>query len=351
MTSERPNHPTASGVERLVLCPGSWQLEQKAPPQEQSEDAATGDRIHAILAGKEVDASEEEKECAKTCEALTEKLISDLFRTTSKGAVILREKRFHLPGVEFSGKPDFVLIDGGMALIVDYKTGRGDVADSSGNWQLLSLAVLIRWAFPEVEKIYVAIIQPWVSPQTSACAYEAGHLRVATETLVSKLSDAHIPDAKRIPGEKQCKYCKAKSICPEAQSQVAALVPADYGAMAPAVIGQLLEKCIVAEGVIESIRTRAKEILFQAPDAIPGWSLEPGAKRRIITNTEKAYQNLAHVLTGQEFASCCKVTLGKLEKLVQKNRKMTANEAKDLINKELSGVIIEEQNKPSLARV
>lgn len=352
MNEVRPNHPTASGVERIVLCPGSWQLEQKAPAAIQTEDAASGDRIHALLAlHEDVSATEEEKECAKTCIALRHKLINEIPAVMDQETVrAFYEQRLFLPGKQFSGKPDYVLTDFKTALVIDYKTGRNEVAKAEGNWQLLSLACLVHCAFPEVEKIFVAIIQPWASPQTSVCLYDPFNLKFALSALDEHLSKAQRPNAPRIPGEKQCQYCKAKSICPEAQAQVSALALSDVRALEPAKIGELLERCIVAEGVIESIRTRAKEILFQEETAIPGWKLEPGARRRVINDTEKAFQNLSHVLSGKEFASCCKVTLGKLEKAVQKNRQLTAKEAKAIVNEELSEVITEDQNKPSLVR-
>ena len=54
MSDERNSKPSASSMERYALCPGSWAAEQGIPDQT-SEDATTGNRIHAWLAGETVE--------------------------------------------------------------------------------------------------------------------------------------------------------------------------------------------------------------------------------------------------------------------------------------------------------
>jgi len=61
--------------------------------------------------------------------------------------------------VNFSGKADHVVIKKTTALIIDYKTGHGDVAPSERNLQLLARAVLLKANRPKLRKIHVAIIQ------------------------------------------------------------------------------------------------------------------------------------------------------------------------------------------------
>ena len=53
MSDERKNLPSASSMERYMLCPGSWAAE-KGQPEQASSDADSGNRIHAALAGEAV---------------------------------------------------------------------------------------------------------------------------------------------------------------------------------------------------------------------------------------------------------------------------------------------------------
>ena len=45
----RGGKPSASGMQRLALCPGSWQAEAKCPPSEDSPDANMGTRLHKCM--------------------------------------------------------------------------------------------------------------------------------------------------------------------------------------------------------------------------------------------------------------------------------------------------------------
>jgi hypothetical protein len=50
--SERKHLPSASGMERIRLCRGSFLAEQAAPEDKGSEFSEAGDRIHDALSGK-----------------------------------------------------------------------------------------------------------------------------------------------------------------------------------------------------------------------------------------------------------------------------------------------------------
>ncbi len=46
---ERQGLPSASGMQRLFLCPGSWNAERKCPVDEESDDAALGTMLHVHM--------------------------------------------------------------------------------------------------------------------------------------------------------------------------------------------------------------------------------------------------------------------------------------------------------------
>ena len=78
--SERKNLPSASGIERIMLCPGSWQLEQQCPALPPGEDAVQGTLIHEALAKNDpAGLSDEQTETFMKCLALEAELLQKTF--------------------------------------------------------------------------------------------------------------------------------------------------------------------------------------------------------------------------------------------------------------------------------
>jgi len=68
---ERRGVPSASGMDRLFHCPPSFKMEQSSPKEPENDDAASGTRIHAVLAGlAEYDSlTTDERQTCDMCEA------------------------------------------------------------------------------------------------------------------------------------------------------------------------------------------------------------------------------------------------------------------------------------------
>lgn len=64
---ERQGRPSASGMQRLFLCPGSWQAEKKCPVDEESEDAALGTMLHACMEHGTTPENPEDAEAVAWC--------------------------------------------------------------------------------------------------------------------------------------------------------------------------------------------------------------------------------------------------------------------------------------------
>ena len=127
--------------------------QQVTEPETSSADATTGNRIHAVLAGENVHKypadqivlTSEESEIVDLCTQQEAQLVQAVFRG-SKPTTTVRERRFWSLDSEWrklwSGKPDVVHLLGDRVLVIDYKTGRGEVEHATGNLQLRALAVL-----------------------------------------------------------------------------------------------------------------------------------------------------------------------------------------------------------------
>lgn len=296
MSDERHGLPSASSAHRYALCPGSFLLEQSIQqPDVSGADAQIGNRIHGYLAGEGIALNEEETRIATDSRLQEIELVKAVFPFQDR-LQIMREKRLWEYDADFnkswSGKPDVVYHDATRALVIDYKTGRGEVQHATGNVQLRALAVLAYMTSGPYQEVTVAIIQPLTGDPTT-CTYNALDLVRALSEMETLMTNIRKPDQPRNPSTEACKYCKAKEVCPEARGVVQklpALVPRDglEIVMTPEQIAEFLAVAPLAEAVIESVRGKARRMI-DAGQEIPGWKLKPGAIRESITDPELAF--------------------------------------------------------------
>lgn len=320
--NERQNLPSASSCERYALCPGSFALEQICPEPPRSDNAYSGDLIHAALATEALadELTDEQLGTLEACKIQEAALVDGVFGDMLKRAC--RERRLwaldESLGKLWSGKPDVVYTSNLRGLVIDYKTGRGEVTEAAGNMQLRALAVLAA-EHHGLTDVTVAIIQPLAGP-VSTCRYNIADLHRASEEIDAIMREARAGTGPRRPSYKACLYCRAKSICPEARA-VAETLPAVAGpqplAMTAEQIGDFLRKARVAERVIESVRDEAKRMLAAGVE-IPGVKLKPGANRETITKPEVVFGRfLALGGTQEQFMPAVKVTKSDLKTAVK----------------------------------
>lgn len=351
---ERQAKPSASGIERIFLCPGSWNLEQQCPSLPPGEDAVQGTLIHEALAtGDTSKLTDEQAETVLMCLKIEAELLAKTFPGDADIQTIT-EQRMWVDEI-YSGKADQIHVQGEKALIVDYKTSRGEVESAERNPQLRALAALA-YANLDVTEVTTAIIQPWVKQQVSVCFYGKASLELASAEILHAITEAQKPDAPRIPGERQCKYCRALSVCPEAKAVVtqASKYPRERFecGIEPARIAQFLDTCALAERVIDSFRTWAKESLEADPNSIPGWRLKPGAVKSTITDVRPIYTRLKdYGVAPEEFAEIVKVTKKDLTALVKGKTALKGKALDEVMEGIVEGCTTESQNAPSLERV
>jgi len=320
MSNERKGLPSASSMERYMLCPGSYAAEQ-GQPDETSEDAESGNRIHAVLAGETVTPSlaDDEERTMEACQSQAQALLDAIVPHRDQ---LILERRYWRAN-QWSGKPDVAAIDSIFAegLVIDYKTGRCEVASAEGNMQLRALAVLVSMEHG-LDKVTVAIVQP-LAGSASVCVYEAEDLRKARIEVLAILTAIHQPDAPRQPSAKACKYCKAKAVCPEAiaMAEAAPLAVSRDGntlVITPERMAEFLAQIPAIEAVVEAVRAKAKRMLEVDPQSGPGWTLKPGSVRESITNPATVFGRfIAAGGTQEAFMPCVSVTKTKLKDAVK----------------------------------
>ncbi len=317
----RGGRPSASGLERLCLCPGSWQAEASCPEEAESADAAAGTRLHACMEHGSLPEDAAEAEAVAWCRRMEGELAAELLGDEVSDR---REARLWARDRAFSGQPDAVYLADDRALIVDYKFGRGEVASAPGNLQLAALAVLAGQAHPQVEEVFAAILQPFVSrDRPQVVRYSREDLQAAEAYLARAIEAAEAPGAVLRPGARQCRYCRAQAVCPAAlREALSCEAVVRWEALPPEARAELWRRAQLARRVADAVERRVKADL-KAGSELPGLELAPGRTCFAVTDAQAAYVVLAEQLgiSAEEFAACCKVGITPLDRLVHVKRK------------------------------
>jgi len=230
--NERHNLPSASAMDRIIRCPTSLNIGSRikvARDKKLDGYAKTGSDIHAVLAGEApIESLTPDHHATVDIISAIEAKIQDDY--DFHGSVeILREVRiWYAPnGVKkYSGAPDLVMLKphghGYRALIINYKTLWGKQVPIDENWQMHTEDLLVRLAFPEVQETAIALIHPRDKIGTHQIKVLSVQDSIAFEQkLCSALNDApkidHLTDVRALPytpGDIQCKYCPAGTLCP-----------------------------------------------------------------------------------------------------------------------------------------
>lgn len=354
---ERRGKISASGVERVALCPGSQEAE-KGKPNETNPLAEAGTRIHAALEAGNVDnlADEDEIRLAVKAAELRDELVTRFTQSAPMldglGPIHSKETRLRGLDSQISGQFDGLVIDGHRALLYDFKTGYLEAIDATHNLQLRCLAVLVAEEWPQVTEITAAIIQPRLRPELSVVNYSTDDLDTARIELTAILARAYAPNARRQPGPIQCKYCKAKADCPEAAALAESLARIDGAVIPVERLPELLDTCAAADKIIKAIRQRAKDLIEADPNAVPGFFLKQGAMVSTIANPQRLFNrcNERHSILPHEFVEICDVGKGKLKALLKEVSGLKGKALEAELSTLLEGVVKQTRKAASIMK-
>jgi hypothetical protein len=362
MTDERANLPSASGIARIASCRGSFLLEQSVDFETESSDSESGTVIHTHLSGQVTPRplTPDEMDVADSC-----KKIEGDVRVQWKHAGemrTIRESRLWLDDGDgknvLSGQADVIYIQGSRALILDYKSSFGHVAQAAQNYQLATLAVLVWESYPEVNEITAGIIAPRVTHEVHAVEYNEEDLKIARREIRKLAAEALMPGGALVPGESQCQYCKAKMICPALKKEEKmvldlpeaknlSLVPDEEMAIARDVVGRMKKRC--AEIEAESLR-RAQ--LNPEKWQGLGWVVTEGSGRKKVTDVGLAAERLvAKGARWWDVAKASTITISAIKELCRAATGLKGKKLTDAVNEVLDGTTDTKQTKPTLKRV
>jgi hypothetical protein len=317
---------------RWALCPGSIREEAKYPDEGSGPAAIDGTHSHTLL-----------EHCIKTGGSATAyigmrmhdhdgefvvdqdranrvQLAIDYINERSAGGLmpVVSETRVdpaHLLGRDdLSGTVDVQIIGGDTLELIDYKDGMG-IVTAEGNMQLEQYAygVLAGYELPvnaeyPIKTVRMTIIQPKLAlkgmkPITSH-EVSVRSLLDNMGTIITQAAATDAPDAPLVPGESQCKFCRAKGSCSALASNVMKEVgimfqpvvtqtldvaqqsaDKDPSTMDDAQIRQIMEAAPLMRQLLEGVEKEALRRL-KAGQTIPGLKLVNGKGSRSWSLTE-----------------------------------------------------------------
>lgn len=214
-----------------------------------------------------------------------------------------------------SGTVDVLIYDpdNGEIEIIDYKDGI-QPTDAREQLEQYAVGVLAGLQMPwnKIPALYhtvrLTVIQPklvWknIVPITTTVLPATYFLDEVVGSLAAELANASAPDAPLVPGEKQCKFCRAKGACAALAKQVMSEVNVmfspveapldlaqqsankDPATMEPEQLRQILEAAPLLRQMLDGVEAEAQRRL-EAGQTVPGFKLVHGRGTRAWAHSE-----------------------------------------------------------------
>jgi len=295
---------SASRIPRIIACPASYKLENMMPREDTSPAAARGTYIHELaekilrangISAAFYDENAEDLDIAMDYVEFIHKLSQGAKKSLYEYNVNKGLQSIH---PDLGGTADAVIIKGNELHVVDLKTGRVPVGVEN-NHQLMTyaLGVARQLNAPDDIEVHLHIWQP-----NNVSSWHWGNwvkLIEFKEELEKAAAAAELDDAPTNPSNDSCKYCKAKPICPALKSKVQDAARSDFFQTVqqklqekkpqelPKIKPEDLELAELALAYAEAVKEAAK-LQIKSLEEIQGWTLKPGRKMIVFTDSEQA---------------------------------------------------------------
>ena len=266
-------------------------------------------------------------------------------------------EHFYEQQVDFSpwvpegfGTSDAIVIDGHTLRIIDLKSGQGVRVDAEENTQaqLYALGAINDYgAFLNIEKVFIAIVQPRLD-HISEWELPLEKLLDFGEKAKISAKKALSPNAERVPGDKQCQWCKAKAICPALYNLTQTTLLQSFEVIdidSLPKLNQLTESQLklaldnrkLIESWLSSVEQYATEQILDGKN-IGGYKLVEGRSVRQWIDEQHAEQVLSERFDESDLYKKTFVSVAQAEKLLGKKQA-------DLLDE----LVTKPQGKPTLA--
>lgn len=366
-----------------MRCPGSLLLESKLPDSP-SKYAAEGTVAHTIASeclisqlkkeknklvpndylGRYMSADGFEIIVTKDMVAHVESYIAFVYQTAGKEGQILVEKRVNFSeeiGQENStGTADIIILFPNRIANIDLKYGAGVQVDAEDNEQAslyLVGSVHDYGMVVDAEDYVMIIFQPRKDHISEACITQEQldafivRARDAAALAMSFIEDETL-DPILVPGEKQCRFCKAKATCPALKNEITTVVGhlatsedfADLVEVNADSLAVAMDRVPLVEHWCKAIRAETERRMFLGEE-VPGFKIVQGRQgNRAWSNegeAEKTFKGFR--LKSEEIYDYKLISPTTAEKLLKKKKPKWWDK--------LQGLISRADGKPSVAPV
>lgn len=342
---------SASGAHRWMACPGSVAAEDGIPDRS-SRFAEEGTRAHevmekALISGKPCSDLTDDEEMAEFVQVYVD-YVNSLRKPND---VLFIEYR-----VDFSewvpegfGTADTIIICGDTIIIVDLKYGKGVQVFVKDNPQPLLYALGAYAAFGflfEPKRVRMAIVQPRLD-HIDELEISLTDLLKFGETVRQAALDTKNPNAKRVPGDKQCRFCKAKATCPALYKLTEQALLADFEQLdeAPPAnrltddqMRTVLENKTLVEAWLLAVENLAKEKIASGA-SFSGFKLVEGRSIRKWKDDNSAADELRKLVSEDDIFTRKLISPAQAEKLLGKKDKVA-----------IEDLIVKPRGTPTLAK-
>ncbi len=364
---------SASSADRWMTCPASVQLSKRFPDRETSIYAAEGTAAHhilsALLRGAVPLGAFEGSALVEGVEVpITQEMLRAVYDTLEwfngerkPGDFVYVEKSLSSAirtiDPDFGGTADILALRPAERLIwvTDFKYGAGVYVPVQNNAQLMYYALGALLSTPgDYGGVRVSIAQPRIEMDEGrfrSWDFSAFDLLNFATKIIHAAEQTRLPDAPAVPGD-HCKFCKARSFCPELEKRQQALVTFDVPIVAtgydPVALAKALDDIPIVEDRIKAIREFAYQEAVRGVE-IPGHKLvDKRAARKWVDPkvAAGALSNDPRLFTAPELVSPAQV-----EKVLGKAAfaavvKTNAENGIDLVKQESSGLTLVSEADP-----
>lgn len=349
MEHEKRDHAllSASGAHRWLICTPSAKLEEQFPDT-MSEAAEEGTLAHELAELKVRNYFYGPEFTKRKLNAAIKKLQKEeLWQDEMMGytdqyldyiKVVAMEDRIQGRAeiekrVDFGrwvpggfGTADCLLLKGNQLHVFDFKYGKGVPVSAENNPQMMLYAMGARDMYSllyHFSEFRLHIIQPRIDNVSEWTCTEEELLKFGTY-VQERAALAAEGAGEFCPGEKQCRFCRAKAVCrARAEENVRLAFSPDKGKLPPLISSEDAGRYLtLGEDVKKWLEDLKEWALAEclAGKSVPGWKAVEGRGSRDWTNMDAAFEMLTKSGLAEEAVLWEKkpLTLAQVEKLLGK---------------------------------
>jgi hypothetical protein len=317
-------------------------------PDLEDEYTDSGNKLHeAMETGDITELTEEEQELVIKAKEREEAFLESVDGIEYKEKTLNTIYKYKI--LNFGTCDKIIITPNNLAYLIDYKFGYYKVKKDS--LQILNYAIAVYQNYL-VNKVVCLVNQPTIN-NYPIIAFESGDLKEGLEYIASIIEKAK-NSYELNPGEYQCRFCKAKSVCPAYQKKFNQLqvVENTLPEMSDENVINLYQQWEMIKKYGKEIETELKKRASSASGCGKYYIKEVPGNRKI--KDIQGYVNcVSDYCTPQEIVNNCEISISKAEKLVTDKLKasgMKAKDAKIKFSELCESVITRGENKNKLER-